>query len=147
VHIKTANGQQKLAMTKSDWEAIGKKAGWTAEASMESKSVKLNPTEIQLAEWALEPMEAYWCTELGEQERGDEEGGIFSPEELPRIEGNIITMSPVCEINQDFMYRIEDQLDSMLDDPGIFTGEEERSMTPQRSRRAFYSLTKKLRSL
>jgi len=28
MQIKTANGKQSLTITKSEWQAIGKKAGW-----------------------------------------------------------------------------------------------------------------------
>ena len=31
--IKTANGKKTIKMSKSEWETIGKKAGWTREAT------------------------------------------------------------------------------------------------------------------
>ena len=30
MHIKTANGKKKIVMSRSEWESIGKKAGWDA---------------------------------------------------------------------------------------------------------------------
>ena len=41
MHLKTANGKQTLSITRAEWEAIGKKKGWTKIAGAPDEVVGL----------------------------------------------------------------------------------------------------------
>ena len=72
-----------------------------------SLSISLTPGELNWAEWAIDPMWEYWCTEEGAWERGEDT--IFEESELPKLNGSILILSDIPEINEDLLYRTEEQ--------------------------------------
>ncbi len=70
-------------------------------------NILMTPSEKKWAEWAIDPMIDYWCSQEGAWERGED--NVYSINELPRIEGNVLYLSNISEINEDFLYRIEEQ--------------------------------------
>jgi hypothetical protein len=70
------------------------------------KTIQISPAEINWAEWALDPMYDMWCTEEGSYER---DGNIYNENQLPKIENGIFILSEIYEINEDLLYRLEEQ--------------------------------------
>jgi len=101
-------------------------------------SVLMTKAESYWAEWALDPMWDLWCTESGAWER---DGEIYLEMYLPRIMGNSLILSDVEEINEDLLYRLEEQApdvsytDSISDQQEIVRS------------RAALSLSKKIRNI
>ena len=75
-----------------------------------SCSVKLTKRQASVVEWALDPMDDYWCSESGAWGR---DGPIHPESDLPKLQGLILTLSNVDDINDDLLYRLEDQLPDM----------------------------------
>jgi len=69
-------------------------------------AISMTPAERNWASWALDPMWEYWCTESGAYER---DGEMYEEVSLPRIDGNSLFLSDIPEINEDLLYRLEDQ--------------------------------------
>jgi hypothetical protein len=69
-------------------------------------SVLITPAEQQWAAWAIDPMWEHWCQESGAYDR---DGEMYEEINLPRIEGNNLFLSNIPEINDDLLYRLEDQ--------------------------------------
>ena len=69
-------------------------------------NIQLTPAELNWAQWAIDPMYDYWCTEDGAWER---DGNIYNENQLPILSNNNLTLSPIQEINEDLIYRIEIQ--------------------------------------
>ena len=42
MHIKTANGKKKIALSRSEWEAIGKQAGWIPRKPVNKIQSRIN---------------------------------------------------------------------------------------------------------
>lgn len=78
---------------------------------MEVKQLGLTAGEAELADWALGPMDEYWTDE---DEAFARDGEVYSPDYLPKLDGNVLTLSPVDEINEDFRYRVETQAGDMI---------------------------------
>ena len=76
MQIKTANGQQRLTMTKSDWEAIGKKAGWTNQLDKEA----MGSARSQAVESLLKAQEMADTAIMARLQAGEAE----MPEDLQR---------------------------------------------------------------
>jgi hypothetical protein len=62
--------------------------------------VRLTAAELELADWAIDPMGAYW-SDVVEDEDEDE------PEDLPRTEGNNLIIPTDVRVIGDFLYRVE----------------------------------------
>lgn len=103
----------------------------------QAQAIILSDSEKRWAEWAIDPMFDYWCTEEGEWERGD--GPIYNESQLPRIIGNNFVLSPVMEINEDLLYRLEEQAVSVSE-----TDAGSEQQVSARARSAL-SLAKKIR--
>lgn len=61
--------------------------------------------------WALDPMEDYWCGEAGAYGR---DGEVYPESALPCIRNDNLFLSTVPEINEDLLYRLEEQLPDMV---------------------------------
>jgi len=87
--------------------------------------IQLTKKEAELIEWALDPMVDYWTDESGARERGDvetdENGPIYAQDQLPKLDGTVLTLSPIDDINTDLHYRIAEQLDKMTDEADELT--------------------------
>lgn len=70
----------------------------------------LTKKQLELVEWALGPMADFWCTEEGAYER---DGEVYQESDLPRIQFGQLFLSTVEEINEDLLYRLEEQLPDM----------------------------------
>lgn len=103
---------------------------------MEVKQLKLTAGETELADWALGPMDEYWTDE---DEAVARDGEVYSPDYLPKLNGNILTLSAVDEINEDFRYRIEIQMADMIGSNSSVLAPEARAQ-----QRIINSLAKKL---
>ena len=101
--------------------------------------VRISPSEAAIVSWALSPMLEYWCKESGAYERGGEQ---YSPNDMPKIDSGILTLSPVQEINEDLEYRITEQLYGMSLDGGDAI--ELKNMCGARTIATIRSLSKKL---
>lgn len=84
---------------------------------MAGKRVKLTLQQAEQVEWALGPMGDRWCSEGGAEER---DGEVYGDESLPvlgpdgtRQTTRILLLSEVEEINEDLLYRLEEQLPDM----------------------------------
>jgi hypothetical protein len=75
-----------------------------------SAVIPMTAGEMKWAEFAIGPMDEFWCTEEIAFER---DGELYSEDKLPRIEGRNLILSDVAEINEDFLYRIEEQPQTM----------------------------------
>lgn len=75
-----------------------------------SKTVKLTAKQAKHVEWALGAMDDYWTTESEAYAR---DGKVYPVSALPRLEGATLTLSEVDEINDDLLYRLEEQLPAM----------------------------------
>ena len=71
-----------------------------------SNVVQMAPAEMNWATWAIDPMSDLWCSESGAYDR---DGEIYGESQLPKITGNNLILSDVPEINEDLLYRLEDQ--------------------------------------
>ena len=71
-----------------------------------SKIVPMTPAEANWANWALDVMWEYWCDESRAWER---DGEVYDESFLPKTEGNSLVLSPASEINEDLLYRLEEQ--------------------------------------
>ena len=69
-------------------------------------SVQITPAEAKWASWAIDPMFTMWCDEDGAWDRG---GEVYDESQLPRIEGGSLILSDTYEINEDLLYRLEEQ--------------------------------------
>jgi len=70
MHLKTANGKQTLALTREEWEAIGKKKGWTKSAAFEM----MTPEQVEAEEKADTDKNRSFTASLlrkGKQEYGE----------------------------------------------------------------------------
>lgn len=82
-------------------------------------AIPLTKAQAEAVAWAIDPMEDFWCTEAGANERGDI--FIHDADKLPRIDrtagryGSLI-LSTVEDINTDLQYRICEQYRSMAQD-------------------------------
>jgi len=72
----------------------------------QNKIIQMTPSEGNWAEWALGPMYDHWCDKDGAWDRG---GEIYSESQLPKIEGSNLILSDIYEINEDLLYRLEEQ--------------------------------------
>ena len=72
-----------------------------------SKIIQMTPAEKDWATWAIDPMFDMWCDKDGAWER---DGIIYNENNLPRIEGSNLILSNILEINEDLLYRLEDQI-------------------------------------
>ena len=70
------------------------------------QNILISSSEKNWAEWALDPMYDHWCSEEGAWDRN---GEIYDESQLPKIAGNNLAISPIPEINEDLLYRLEDQ--------------------------------------
>ncbi len=70
-----------------------------------SNIIQMTPAEMNWADWAIDPMRDYWCTEEGSYGR---DGEMYDESQLPKIEGNSLILSDVLEINEDLLYRLEE---------------------------------------
>lgn len=71
-----------------------------------SATIPMTAGEKNWADWAISPMYDYWCDE---DEAYSRDGDVYDESQLPRIEGNNLIISEVFEINEDLLYRLEDQ--------------------------------------
>jgi hypothetical protein len=90
-----------------------------------SAMIPMTAGEMKWAEFALVPMPEFWCTEEIAFER---DGELYSEDQLPRIEGRNLILSDVFEINEDFLYRIEEQPETMG-----WIGESKQHLRPARN--------------
>ena len=76
-------------------------------------AIKLALTAAQagVIDWALGPMYDFWCDEHGAHERGSD--AVYDEDQLPKLSGLELTLSPVLEINSDLLYRVEVQMVDM----------------------------------
>lgn len=103
------------------------------------KIIIMTPSEKQWAEWAIDPMLEYWSTEEGAFERGEET--IYQENDIPKIIGNNLSISNIQEINEDLLYRLEEQAVAVC-------RTDSNSIRQERSRaRAALSLAKKIRGI
>lgn len=83
--------------------------------------VKLTLQQAEQVEWALGAMDDYWTTEDEAEARG---GPVYPASALPRLEAHqgsrgptktarTLILSPIDDINDDLLYRLEEQLPSM----------------------------------
>jgi spore coat polysaccharide biosynthesis predicted glycosyltransferase SpsG len=72
-----------------------------------SIQIQMTPAELDWADWAIDPEWEYWCTEDGAWERGEDE--IYTEQQIPQINGNILILSDIYDINEDLLYRLEEQ--------------------------------------
>lgn len=100
--------------------------------------IQITPAEASWAEWAIDPMFDYWCTESGAYERGED--FIYEKTDLPIIIGNTLKISGIPDINEDLLYRLEEQAPSVSKTDSNSTQQE-----ASRSRAAL-SLAKKIRN-
>jgi hypothetical protein len=87
---------------------------------MKRLRVKLTLQQADQVEWALGPMEDFWCTDEGAHERGDRK---YPANHLPilipdgdRKTSKILELSQNDDINSDLLYRLEVQLKDMADE-------------------------------
>lgn len=85
---------------------------------MKRARVKLTLQQADQVDWALEPMESFWCTQDGAHERG--ESKVCPVGHLPRLlpdgdrkTSRILELSQDDEINSDLLYRLEVKLSDM----------------------------------
>ena len=71
-----------------------------------SNIIQMTPAEMNWADWAIDPMYDMWCGEAGAWER---DGELYTEDKLPRIQGNNLILSDIQEINEDLLYRLEEQ--------------------------------------
>ena len=103
-----------------------------------SSIVQMTPAEINWASWAIDPMYDMWCDETGAWER---DGELYSEDKLPTIQGNSLILSDIYEINEDLLYRLEEQ--------SFDASECDADSEQQKSARcrAAFSLAQKIRGL
>ncbi len=102
-------------------------------------SVVITPAEKVWAEWALDPMFDYWCNEQGAWERGEDE--MYDIKDLPKVQGNILYLSNILDINEDLLWRLEEQAPSVCETMAI----SEQQIAARR--RAPLSLARKIRQV
>lgn len=73
-------------------------------------AVHLTKAQMDAVAWALDPMSDYWCSEEGAHER---DGEVYPESALPCIKHEDLFLSTVPEINEDLLYRLEEQLPDM----------------------------------
>ena len=87
-------------------------------------TVKLTLAQVEQVEWALSPMPDYWCTEHGAHER---DGEVLPDTAIPTIAphkqtSRLLVLSAYREVNEDLLYRLEDQLPDMARQASGFDG-------------------------
>ena len=75
------------------------------------KEVQLTKAQAEAVAWALDPMGDYWCSE---NEAWGRDGPVYDDADLPKLKGTVLVLSPVDEINEDILYRLEEQLPDMI---------------------------------
>jgi len=73
---------------------------------MQCVKVLITPGQRDWADWAIDPMFDYWCTEDGAYERG---GELVDSEWLPYVRGTHLVLPLHGEIIADLLYRLEVQ--------------------------------------
>ena len=71
--------------------------------------ILLSPAETDWVDWALGDMYDHWCTEDGAYYR---DGELYDEDKLPQLNGNVFIMSPIFEIMEDILYRLETQAEA-----------------------------------
>lgn len=71
----------------------------------------LTKRQLELVAWAVEPMADHWCTEQGAHAR---DGEVLPESAMPYVLGKQVTLSTVPEVNDDLLYRLEEQLPDMV---------------------------------
>jgi hypothetical protein len=101
-------------------------------------SLPMTPAEQNWASWAIEPMWDHWTTEDGAWDR---DGNQYEEVNLPRIEGTVLFLSNIPEINDDLLYRLEEQ--------SFDTSECDANSEQQKAARcrAAFSLAQKIRNI
>jgi hypothetical protein len=79
---------------------------WYKKEKYSSKIIQMTPAEQNWASWAIDPMSNMWCDKEGAWDR---DGEIYEEINLPRIEGAVLFLSDIPEINEDLLYRLEEQ--------------------------------------
>lgn len=100
--------------------------------------IAITLAEKEWADWALDPMWEYWTTESGAYER---DGQIYEESHLPRIEGNNLFISDIPEINEDLLYRLEEQAPAVAECDAV--SEQQKSARCRSS----FSLAQKIRGV
>lgn len=77
---------------------------------MRDRDIRLGSRQLELAEWAIEPMHDFWCTA---ESAWDREGTEYPETDLPSIKGNVLRLSPVKEINDDLSWRLREQFPNL----------------------------------
>lgn len=83
--------------------------------------ITLTKAQWDWVEWALGAMPDFWCTSEGAEERlGENETDlkVYSEDDLPKLEGRVLTLSSVHEINTDLLYRLEVQAVDLAESHG-----------------------------
>jgi hypothetical protein len=81
------------------------------------KLILITPAEKIWAEWAIDPMFDYWCSEEGAWDRGEDE--VYDISDLPRVQGNSLTLSNILDINEDLFFRLKEQAPSVCETMAI----------------------------
>ena len=63
--------------------------------------VRLTAAELELADWAIDPMGDYW------EDVQNSDLNEAPPEDLPRTEGNDLIIPADVRVIEDFLYRVE----------------------------------------
>lgn len=108
-----------------------------------SAIIPMTAGEKNWAEWAIDPMRDYWCDE---EEAYARDGDIYDESQIPRIEGNSLILSDVLEINEDLLYRLEEQSWDVTDSSDAVAG-----MRAEQAKAGLYrpaaNLAKKIRGI
>lgn len=107
--------------------------------------VKLTLAQAEVVAWAIAPMSDHWTTEDGANARN---GEVIPESDLPRLEPDgtrktsvILVLSPRDDVNDDLLYRLEEQLPDMArQSSGFEDGDELR-----RSTKAAYNAARRIR--
>lgn len=91
--------------------------------------VKLTLAQAEAVAWAIAPMSDHWTTEDGADAR---DGDVIPGSDLPRIvpdgtrkTSKILILSPRDEVNEDLLYRLEEQLPDMARQSSGFENSDE----------------------
>jgi len=102
--------------------------------------VRLTAAELELADWAIDPMGDYWVEQV-------EEGVVErEPELLPSVEGSDLLLPMDLDVIEDFLYRLEEQaIDMANDEARGRPGDMYKNAVPLR--RPVLSLARKIRQV
>ena len=83
---------------------------------MHCVTAELTAGELDWAQWALDPMWDYWCTEDGAYER---DGELVDSEWLPYVRGTHLVLPLHGPIIEDLLYRLEVQAPDVAETDAI----------------------------